>query len=157
MLEAVIRGELTCATLMEKLNLVIDQLQQPSASSIARKHSEAAAEAPASSVSLHSLHLSSPERFSGESGDCRPFISQGELHFEFNAASFSSDRAKIVFIISQLTGRARSWATAEWSRRSAMCNSLPEFVKTFTQIFQSTRFNACWQPDAGDEEHRDDF
>uniref|UniRef100_A0A3Q3W915 DUF4939 domain-containing protein n=1 Tax=Mola mola TaxID=94237 RepID=A0A3Q3W915_MOLML len=85
------------------------------------------------------LHLSSPERFSGESGDCRPFISQCELHIEFNAASFSSDQAEIAFIISHLTGRAtRFWATAEWSRRSAMCNSLAEFIKIFTQIFQST-------------------
>uniref|UniRef100_A0A3Q4ACU0 Retrotransposon gag domain-containing protein n=1 Tax=Mola mola TaxID=94237 RepID=A0A3Q4ACU0_MOLML len=87
---------------------------------------------------LHSLHFSSPERFSGESGDCRPFISQCELHFEFNAAAFSSDRAKIVFIISHLTGLARSCATAELSRRSAVCDSLPEFIKIFTQIFQST-------------------
>ena len=138
---------------MEKLNLFIDQLQQPFASPKALKHSVAVAEAPASTVSLHSLHLSSPfKHFSGESGDCLPFISQCELHFEFIATSFSSDRAKIVFIISQLTGRARSCAMAEWSYRSAMCNSLPEFVKNFTEIFHSTRFKACWQTNAGDEE-----
>uniref|UniRef100_A0A3Q3XA82 C2H2-type domain-containing protein n=1 Tax=Mola mola TaxID=94237 RepID=A0A3Q3XA82_MOLML len=138
MLEAVIRSESTCATLTDKLILIIDQLQQPSASPVAPKCSEAAAEPPVSTVNLYSLHLSSPERFSGQSVDCRPFISQCGLHFEFNAAAFSSDRAKIAFIISHLTGRARSWATAEWSCRSALCNSLPEFIKIFTQIFQST-------------------
>ena len=42
---------------------------------------------PTSPVSTH-LRLSSPERFSGESGDCRPFFTQCELHFEFNAAAF---------------------------------------------------------------------
>uniref|UniRef100_A0A3Q3WCW3 DUF4939 domain-containing protein n=1 Tax=Mola mola TaxID=94237 RepID=A0A3Q3WCW3_MOLML len=88
------------------------------------------------------------ERFSGECGDCRPFISQCKLHFEFNAASFSSDRVKIAFIFSHLTGRARSWATAEWSRRSAMCNSLPEFLKIFTQI-QSTYPAFTWEMDCG--------
>uniref|UniRef100_A0A3Q3WII5 Uncharacterized protein n=1 Tax=Mola mola TaxID=94237 RepID=A0A3Q3WII5_MOLML len=62
------------------------------------------------------------EYFSGEFGDCRSFIWQCELHFEFNASAFSSDCAKIAFIISYLT---------------TVC-SLLEFLKTFTQIFQST-------------------
>ena len=89
------------------------------ASPIALKGSETVAEPPASTMSLHSLNLSSPERFSRESGDFHPFMSQCELYFEFNAASFPSHRAKIA-IISHLTGQARSWATTEWSRRSAV-------------------------------------
>ena len=118
MLEATIRNESALATLKDKLNFIIDRLQiseQPSISPIAPKGSEAAAEPPAPTVGLRCLQLSSPEHFSGESGDCCPFISQCELHFEFNASAFSSDQAKIAFIISHLTGRARSWATAEWS------------------------------------------
>uniref|UniRef100_A0A3Q3W2D0 DUF4939 domain-containing protein n=1 Tax=Mola mola TaxID=94237 RepID=A0A3Q3W2D0_MOLML len=87
--------------------------------------------------SLRSLHLSSPEHFSGESGDCRPVISQCKLHFEFNESTFSSNRAKIAFTISHLTGQARSWATAEWSHRSALC-PCRNLLKIFTQIFQST-------------------
>ena len=70
--------------------------------------------------------------------DCRPFISQCGPHFEFNASAFSSDQEKTTSINSHLTGRARSWATAEWSRRSAVCNYLQEFIKIFTPIFQST-------------------
>ena len=41
-----------------------------SASPIAPKYSEAAAEFPVSRVSLYSLHFSSPEHFSRESEDC---------------------------------------------------------------------------------------
>ena len=43
----------------------------------------------------------------------------------------------IAFRIYYLTGQARSWAMAEWNRRSAVCYSLPESLKIFTQIFKS--------------------
>ena len=85
-----------------------------------------------------STSLQSRKKSSGESRDCHSFISQCELHFEFNASAFSLDCAKISFIISYLTGRDRTWANAEWSLRSAVCYSLPEFLKAFIQIFQST-------------------
>ena len=136
-LEAVIHSESVCATLTDKLNLVIDQLQiseQPSASPIAPEGSEAAFKPPVSTASLHSLHLSGLEHISGESGVCCPFISQCKLHFEFNAAVFSSEQAKITFIIHNLTGRARNLS----GHRSIVYNSLPVFIKIFTQIFQST-------------------
>lgn len=44
---------------------------------------------------------------------------------------------KVAYVISYLSGRAKAWATAEWTRRSAICNSLPLFIDTFQQIFQS--------------------
>ena len=50
--------------------------------------------------------------------------------------AFSSDCAKIAFIIFYLTGQARSWVAAESSHRSAVSYFLPDFVKRFTQIFQ---------------------
>ena len=84
------------------------------------------------------LSLSRPERFSRESGDCRAFLAQCELHFEFQVASFPTDRSKIAYIILHLSGRAEAWATAEWSRRSAVCDSFFLFRKTFVQIFQTT-------------------
>lgn len=67
---------------------------------------------------------------------CRPFLSHCELQFEFQASAFLSDRAE-VDIISYLSGWAKAWATAEWSHRSAICNSLPLFVDTFKTVFQS--------------------
>uniref|UniRef100_A0A8C9Z2Z8 DUF4939 domain-containing protein n=1 Tax=Sander lucioperca TaxID=283035 RepID=A0A8C9Z2Z8_SANLU len=81
-------------------------------------------------------HLARPERFSGDSGDCRAFLTQCELHFELQAAAYPSDRAKVAFIISHLSGRAESWAAAEWSQKSVVCDSYSCFTKTFTWIFQ---------------------
>ena len=84
------------------------------------------------------LQLSRPERFSGESGDVRPFLTQCELHFELQASAFPTDRTKVAFIISHLSGRAEAWATAEWSRRSAACATLASFTRAFEQVFQHT-------------------
>lgn len=38
--------------------------------------------------------------------------------------------------MSHLTGRAESWATAEWSWKSPVCSSLSMFTKTFSKIFE---------------------
>lgn len=43
---------------------------------------------------------------------------------------------KLAYIISYLTGRAQAWATAEWNRKSAVCNSPFLCTKTFTRFFQ---------------------
>ena len=42
----------------------------------------------------------------------------------------------MAYIISHLSGRAEAWATAEWVRRSPVCDSLSLFSETFTKIFQ---------------------
>lgn len=85
------------------------------------------------------VFLARPERFSGDSGNCKPFLTQCELFFELNPAGFPSDQAKIAFIISHLSGRAEAWATAEWGRRSEVCSSYSQFIETLTQVFQHTR------------------
>ncbi len=38
-------------------------------------------------------------------------------------------------MVSHLTGRARAWATAEWSRGSSICESLCEFTETLRRAF----------------------
>lgn len=59
------------------------------------------------------------------------------LHFDFQTGSSPSDQAKIAFMISHLYGCAEKCATAEWDRRSAVFDSLPLFIQTFLQVFQS--------------------
>lgn len=89
---------------------------------------------PASSV----VSLAPPERFSGDSGDCRPFLAQCSLHFGLQLALFPSERTKVAYIISRLSGRAEAWATAEWKRDTPLCNSLAAFTNTMRLIFQHT-------------------
>lgn len=88
-------------------------------------------------MAISCSQLSWPQRFDGESGD-RPFLTQCELHFQLQAASFDSECAKITFIISHLSGHAEAWAKAEWNRRSSSCASLRDFVTALEQIFQLT-------------------
>ncbi|KAK5885227.1 hypothetical protein CesoFtcFv8_018959 [Champsocephalus esox] len=91
-------------------------------------------------VPVHSptIRLASPEKFSGESGNCRPFLVQCDLHFKHQPAAFPTDQAKIAFIVSHLTGRAEAWATAEWSRNSPVCQSVRLFLETMSKIFDLT-------------------
>ena len=59
--------------------------------------------------------------------------------------AFPTDRAKITFMLSHLTNRAKAWASAEWGRGSAICNSLKDFQVALTKTFDpvtSDRENA---------------
>ncbi|XP_072770759.1 DNA-binding protein RFX2 isoform X1 [Nerophis lumbriciformis] len=83
--------------------------------------------------------LSKPERFSGESGDVRSFLTQCEIFFELLPTSFYSERARVAFVMSHMSGRASSWATAEWGRQSPVCASYAAFAKAMKNIFQRER------------------
>ena len=97
---------------------------------------ETPAAAPVTGPVVHmSLRLAPPEKFSGDSGDCRTFLVQCDLHFRHNPAAFESDQAKVAFMVSHLTGRAAAWATAEWSRDSDICQSLTVFRDNLSRIF----------------------
>uniref|UniRef100_A0A3B4V6J1 DUF4939 domain-containing protein n=1 Tax=Seriola dumerili TaxID=41447 RepID=A0A3B4V6J1_SERDU len=132
-------SEAACATLSAQLNYVITQLQVLEQIAATRAPGTETATAappespapPAAPRDSQLLRLSSPECFSSESGDCRPFLVQCELHFEFQASAFAFNCANIAYIISYLSGHAKVWATAEWTRRSTVCNSLPLFLETF--------------------------
>ena len=50
--------------------------------------------------------------------------------------SFPSERAQVAYVISHLSGRAEAWATAEWSRRSPVCDTLQLFTNALTKTFQ---------------------
>ena len=84
------------------------------------------------------LHLSLPERFSGESGDCRSFLVQCGLHFELQTQSFPTERSRVAYMVSYLTGRAEKWATAEWVRDSPVCSSVQLFTETLHKVFDHT-------------------
>lgn len=92
-------------------------------------------------VSPHSVpHLSQASHFSGESGDCKTLITQHEIHFELQPDAFPCDRAKVAYIINQLTGRAEAWTTPKCSWTSPVCQTLAQFSKALTQIFQHMNF-----------------
>ena len=92
------------------------------------------------------LPLSAPEKFSGETGKCCAFIVDCEMYYELRPSAFPTERSKVAFMVSHLTGRAKAWATSEWSRESSICNSLDEFIEALRGAFDPTssdREKAC--------------
>ena len=47
--------------------------------------------------------------------------------------AFPTERAKVAFMISHLTGRAKAWASAEWSRNSTACETIAGFQTALTR------------------------
>uniref|UniRef100_A0A3Q3AU88 ribonuclease H n=1 Tax=Kryptolebias marmoratus TaxID=37003 RepID=A0A3Q3AU88_KRYMA len=76
-----------------------------------------------------------PEAFGGESSQCRPFLTQCEIHFELQPSSFPSERARVAFVISLLTGKAKIWGAAEWQQNSPNCYDYNSFVQEFFRVF----------------------
>ena len=79
--------------------------------------------------------LAPPTQYTGEPGLCRTFMIDCSIHFEFNPQAFSTERAKVAFMISHLGGRAKAWASAEWSRNSSTCETIAGFQAALTKTF----------------------
>lgn len=115
---------------------VREQFQRLISSPGSASDSPAALAATAPAVPAPSAQLGAPARFTGESGDCRSFLTQCEIHFEQHAPFFPTERAKVAYAVSHLAGRAESWATAEWQNGSACLSSFSAFSEALKQIFQ---------------------
>ncbi|XP_078800175.1 uncharacterized protein LOC144990526 [Oryzias latipes] len=140
MLEMAGRQEQQLTTLHKRLDLLATQVQPSSSSHTPHPSSSSPAPvAPFQTSPAPVVQLARPERFSDDSGNCRAFIRQCELHFELHGAAFPTERSKVAFMISHLTDRAGAWATAEWQRGATTCASLPAFLEAFTQVFQHTK------------------
>ncbi|KAI3359067.1 hypothetical protein L3Q82_002568 [Scortum barcoo] len=96
------------------------------------------APSPPTSASPHPVRLAPPEKFSGESGECRPFLVQCDLHFKNDPDAFASEQAWVAFMVPHLTGRAAAWATAEWARGAAVCQNVKDFSQTLSRMFDHT-------------------
>ena len=96
--------------------------------------SPATAEVPASSGGA-SCKLAPPTQYAGEPGLCRTFLIDCSIHFELMPQAFITERAKVAFMISHLTGRAKAWASAEWSRNSTVCETIAGFQTALTRTF----------------------
>ncbi len=82
--------------------------------------------------------MAKPVTYSGEADACSGFLLQCSLYFEMQPQQFVSDRAKIAFIMSLLSGRALQWAESIWNSRSPAVRSLNTFVDHFREVFGSS-------------------
>ncbi|XP_077390531.1 uncharacterized protein LOC144027107 [Festucalex cinctus] len=96
---------------------------------------------PTTVVSGAGLRLASPERYSGDQGQCQAFLTECDIHFELSPQAFPTDRSRVAFMISHLTGRARDWATAEWARHSPTCSTAAGFSRALRLVFDPTNMD----------------
>ena len=109
------------AAVTAQLRDLASQIQQLSTNSSTGSMAAAAPVPAPTSTVIHAgpgLRLASPVRYSGEPGRCKTFLTECDMHFEFFPQHFLTDRAKVGFIISNLGGRAQTWAKILFSSQS---------------------------------------
>ena len=79
--------------------------------------------------------LPAPERYEGSPGGCRAFLTQCQLIFELQPQTFPTNAARVAYIVTQLTGRARSWATAMWHAGRPCLRTSGEFMAEMQRVF----------------------
>ena len=83
--------------------------------------------------------LPPPETYSGDPGSCQSFLTQCGLVFALQPSSFPTDRAKVAYIITLLSGRARDWGTAIWSNNAAIQGDLSLFSTEMKKVFDRSK------------------
>lgn len=101
------------------LDQVSTHLSSASMATVTMQPSAAPPASPASQATPAPLpqepHMPIPECYSGELGSCRLFLLQRYLMFEQQPATYHSDKSKIVFVVSLLSGWATSGPQPGWS------------------------------------------
>ena len=80
-------------------------------------------------------HVQPPERYSGEAGSCRGFLSQCTLIFTLQPSVFTTDGAMVAYIMTLLSGRALTWANALLEKQSPLCANYDLFIEEMKRIF----------------------
>ena len=95
----------------------------------------AAAAAPAPDVTPREPRAPPPERYSGESGPCRGFLTQCNLIFTLQPSAFTTDGSRVAYVMTLLTGRALAWANALIERQSPLCANYKLFTDEMRRVF----------------------
>uniref|UniRef100_A0AAQ5Z1J7 CCHC-type domain-containing protein n=2 Tax=Amphiprion ocellaris TaxID=80972 RepID=A0AAQ5Z1J7_AMPOC len=76
-----------------------------------------------------------PERYGGDQGACQAFLMQTSLVFELQPLTYRTDRSRIAYILSLLTGVARKWGLAVWAAQTPICHSYVAFIQEIKKVF----------------------
>ncbi len=79
--------------------------------------------------------MARPAPYSGRVEECNGFLLQCLLALEMQPHLYPTERAKIAFIISSLSGRALQWAETIWAQAGTVTQSLSSFVKHLWEVF----------------------
>ncbi|KAK3517260.1 hypothetical protein QTP70_001706, partial [Hemibagrus guttatus] len=100
-----------------------------------------------SSAPLYVSPMAQPAPYSGSAEDCNGFILQCSLVLEMQPHLYPTERSKVVFVVSQLRGRALLWAESLWSQNSPVTQSYTGFVEHFKEVFGKP----SWDSSVGEE------
>lgn len=76
--------------------------------------------------------------YAGDAAGCGGFLLQVALFIVMQPQKFMTERAKVAFLISLLSGRAVMWAKALWNANSTIINSYEAFSNHFKEVFGFT-------------------
>jgi hypothetical protein len=84
--------------------------------------------------------INNPPCYAGEPTECRPFLTQCDVVFSLQPNTYSKNRARIAYVISLLTGRAREWGTAIWEAEAECTNQYQDFKEEMIRVFDRSVF-----------------
>ncbi|KAK3575530.1 hypothetical protein QTP86_029276 [Hemibagrus guttatus] len=79
--------------------------------------------------------MAKPVPYSGSAEDCNGFLLQCSLVLEMQPHMFPTERSKVAFLITQLSGKALLWAESIWSQNHPAVQSYSSFVDHFKEVF----------------------
>uniref|UniRef100_A0A8C9ZG27 CCHC-type domain-containing protein n=1 Tax=Sander lucioperca TaxID=283035 RepID=A0A8C9ZG27_SANLU len=79
--------------------------------------------------------VGTPDKYEGDLGKLRSFLMQYGLVFDLQPNSYTTDKARIAFVIELLRGRALEWASALWERQDTCMASYQEFTAEMRKLF----------------------
>lgn len=80
-------------------------------------------------------NLPCPKPFGGEFGQCRGFLGQCELLFQFQPSRYASGGARVALVMSLLSDRALTWAIAATGSDPGLMSDYPAFLQEFRLVF----------------------
>ncbi len=80
-------------------------------------------------------HANNPPVYDGDPNSCQAFLSQCSLVFSLQLRRYSTEEAKVAFVLTLLSGRARKWGIAVWRSRALCCATFADFCKEMRKLF----------------------
>ncbi len=78
--------------------------------------------------------IKGPAPFSGVAEECNGFLLQCSLYIENQPHLYTTERSKVSFLISLLSGKALQWAETIWAQAGNITQSFDNFVSHFREV-----------------------
>ncbi len=80
-------------------------------------------------------HANNPPVYDGDSNACQAFLSQCSLVFSLQPRRYATEEAKVAYVLTLLSGRAREWGIAVWRSRAPCCTTFVAFRQEMAKLF----------------------